>query len=72
MTSTQRSVPLPAAALQFPLHHPAVACVLPGARAAVEVEANVEWLELAIPAALWSDLRSEGLLHPDAPVEDRG
>jgi len=61
-------VPLAAAALQLPLHHPAVACVIPGARAVDEVEANAHWLWRDVPAALYRDLRAAGLLHPDAPI----
>jgi D-threo-aldose 1-dehydrogenase len=61
-------VPLPAAALQFPLLHPFVACVLPGARNAAEVLQNAALFSTRIPQALWSDLKSAGLLHPDAPV----
>jgi D-threo-aldose 1-dehydrogenase len=59
---------LPAAALQFPLMHPAVAAVIPGAKAPSEVEANVKLMRQPIPAALWRDLKSEGLLRPDAPT----
>jgi D-threo-aldose 1-dehydrogenase len=60
--------PLPAAALQFPLHHPAVACVIPGARDASEVEANAAWLARDVPAALHRELQAAGLIHPDAPI----
>jgi D-threo-aldose 1-dehydrogenase len=60
--------PLPAAALQFPLHHPAVACVIPGARTPAEVEANAAWLELDIPDALYRDLQGAGLVRPDAAL----
>lgn len=60
--------PLIAAALQFVLGHPAVKTVVPGAVNAAEVEANVALLEREIPAGLWSDLRSEGLIRPDAPL----
>jgi D-threo-aldose 1-dehydrogenase len=62
------NVPLPAAALQFPLAHPAVASVIPGARNAAEVASHWQWARLAIPAALWDDLRAQGLLHAEAPV----
>lgn len=62
------AVPLPAAALQFPLHHPAVACVIPGARAPAEVRAGVGWLQHPIPDTFWSDLIGEGLLDRDTPV----
>ena len=61
-------VPLAAAALQFPFHHPAVASVIPGARAAEEVEQNLRLLRHPIPSALWRDLQAEGLLRRDAPT----
>jgi D-threo-aldose 1-dehydrogenase len=60
-------VPLPAAALQFPLAHPAVAAIIPGPRSVAEFHANLKLLRRPIPAALWLDLRRAGLLHPDAP-----
>lgn len=62
------SVPLIAAALQFVLGHPAVKTVIPGAVNAAEVEANIALLKTDIPAGLWSDLRSETLIRPDAPL----
>ena len=43
------NVPLPAAALQFPLAHPAVAAIIPGPRSAAEFEANLELLARPIP-----------------------
>ena len=63
------AVPLPAAALQFPLLHPSVVSVIPGARSRQEVKANAAHLRRRIPEALWRDLVSEGLLHPSAPVK---
>ncbi|WP_298848986.1 aldo/keto reductase [uncultured Ruegeria sp.] len=60
--------PLIAAALQFVLGHPAVKTVIPGAVSSAEVQSNVALLEHEIPAQLWSDLRSEGLIRPDAPL----
>jgi D-threo-aldose 1-dehydrogenase len=56
------------AALQFVLGHPAVRTVIPGAVSAAEVEANVALLSSALPVALWSDLKSAGLLRSDAPT----
>ncbi|HEV2557728.1 MAG TPA: aldo/keto reductase [Microvirga sp.] len=56
------------AALRFPLAHPAVVSVIPGAQSADEVRRNAEVLGARIPAGLWSDLKAEGLLRPDAPV----
>jgi len=61
-------VPLAAAALQFPLAHPAVVAILPGPRSVDEFAANVKLLRHPIPPALWADLRNAGLLHPDAPT----
>ena len=62
------TVPLAAAALQFPLAHPSVACVIPGMADAAEVTANVNLFAQNIPSALWDDLKSEGLLHDHAPI----
>ena len=64
----RHSVPLPAAALQFPLAHPAVAAVIPGPRNTAEFEANLKLLEHPIPSTLWAELQAEKLLHPDAPT----
>ena len=61
-------VPLAAAALQFPLAHPAVAAIIPGPRTADELQTNLGLFQQPIPAALWDDLRQAGLLHPDAPT----
>ena len=61
-------VPLVAAALQFPLAHPAVAAILPGPRNVDEFKANAKLLRYPIPPALWADLRNAELLHPDAPT----
>ncbi|MGQ0663915.1 MAG: aldo/keto reductase [Pseudomonadota bacterium] len=61
-------VPLRAAALRFPLAHQAVVSVIPGARSAAEVEANVALLATAIPPEFWPALKSAGLLPEEAPV----
>ena len=61
-------VPLPAAALQFPLAHPVVCAIIPGPRTAAEFNENLPLLTQKIPAGLWSDLKAQGLLHKDAPV----
>jgi D-threo-aldose 1-dehydrogenase len=61
-------VPLPAAALQFPLAHPQVLCVVAGFRSSAEVSQADDWLRRPIPPSLWSDLRTAGLLRTDAPV----
>jgi D-threo-aldose 1-dehydrogenase len=58
----RHGVPLRAAAVQFPLTHPAVTCVLVGARSPEEVEDAVRMSAVAIPGGLWRDLTAEGLL----------
>lgn len=57
-------VPLKAAAIQFPLTHPAVASVLVGCRSPEEVSSNVADAALHIPEDLWADLVTAGLIHP--------
>ena len=64
----QHGVPLKAAALQFPLAHPAVAAVLMGPRSVQEVEENVRLFEHPLPSALWDDLRDRGLLLAKVPT----
>jgi D-threo-aldose 1-dehydrogenase len=61
-------VPLVAAALQFPLHHPLVAAVIPGAVAPEHPTRNVETMLHPIPDEMWGKLKSEGLLREDAPT----
>jgi D-threo-aldose 1-dehydrogenase len=56
------------AALQFPLFHPAVVSVIPGAVSRREIEEAAEGIAATIPPALWAELKSEGLMRPDAPV----
>lgn len=61
-------VPLPAAALQFPLAHSIVTSVIPGPRDAGELAQILDWFETPIPEAFWSDLKAKGLLAQDAPT----
>lgn len=61
-------VSLQAAALQFPLAHPSVAAVIPGATSHEMVAANAANLRVAIPPELWPTLKKRGLILPDAPV----
>jgi D-threo-aldose 1-dehydrogenase len=62
----RHGVTLKAAAIQFPLTHPAVASVLLGCRSADEVESNATDFAVDIPPALWTDLADAGLIRPDA------
>ena len=59
----RHGVPLRAAALQFPLSHPTVATVIPGARDAAEVEENLRLMAHPIPDALWLELRQAVLIR---------
>ena len=61
-------VPMPAAALRFPLAHPAVKSVIPGCRNPQEFKQLMEWWNTKIPTELWSDLKSQELIDQIAPV----
>ncbi|MEV6342919.1 aldo/keto reductase [Actinoplanes sp. NPDC051851] len=63
----RHGVPLRAAALQFPLAHPAVASVLVGMRSAREAADAAAMARWEIPGRLWRDLIREGLLDPEVP-----
>lgn len=64
-------VPLAAAALQFPLAHPAVASIVMGGRSAAHLRSYVRGLKTSIPADFWAELKHEGLIDPAAPVPRR-
>jgi D-threo-aldose 1-dehydrogenase len=55
---------LPAAAIQFPLRHPAVASVVVGMRSPKEVHHNLAAHAQHVPDELWADLEHRGLLQP--------
>lgn len=61
-------VPLAAAALHFPLAHPQVTSVIPGAASPEQLRETLRHYRSTIPEALWSDLKTEQLIAPDAPV----
>jgi D-threo-aldose 1-dehydrogenase len=60
-------VSLRAAALQYPLGHPAVAAVVVGCRSADEVASNAADLEVDVPPALWVELAEAGLARAMSP-----
>lgn len=64
----RHGVALAAAALQFPLHHPAIASVVTGMRSAHEAAANLAHVRAPIPSAFWDELKSEGLISRAAPT----
>lgn len=61
-------VPLPAAALQFVVAHPAIPCFMAGTRTVAQLEQNLAWFSHDIPEAFWSELKHKRLLRDDAPV----
>jgi D-threo-aldose 1-dehydrogenase len=62
------NVPLAAVALQFPLGHPIVASIIPGAITTRQVEQNLAAFRHPIPADLWAELKHGKLIRPDAPT----
>ncbi|MBX3566713.1 MAG: aldo/keto reductase [Rhizobiaceae bacterium] len=64
----RHGVKLIEAALRFPLAHPSVVSVIPGGQRPAEVEANRRLIDAKVPAALWADLKAEGLMHANAPT----
>jgi D-threo-aldose 1-dehydrogenase len=63
-------VSLQAAALQFPMAHPAAVTCVTGARNASQLAANIGWFESSIPAAFWTALKERGLINADAPLPE--
>jgi D-threo-aldose 1-dehydrogenase len=61
-------VSLQAAALQFPLAHPAVVSVIPGMAHPAEVAQNIAAMQESVPSSLWTDLKADGLIEGSAPV----
>ena len=68
----RHQVKMAAAALQFPLAHPAVSAIIPGAVSRAEITGNLELFRQPIPSVLWDELRHERLLDPAAPAPGGG
>jgi D-threo-aldose 1-dehydrogenase len=64
----RHGVPLRAAAIQFPLAHPAVTGLIAGVRTPAHLDDYPVAMRLPIPAALWDDLRAEKLIPKEAPT----
>lgn len=47
---------LAAAAIHFPMRHPAVTCVVIGANTAAQLCQNVDWFNTDLPGVIWADL----------------
>ena len=64
----RHDVPLRAAAMQFPMAHPAVVSLVAGVRTSAHLDDYPSLLAHPIPGALWDELRHDGLIAADAPV----
>jgi D-threo-aldose 1-dehydrogenase len=64
----RHGVPLRAAAIQFPLGHPAVQTVLVGCRSLTELQDAILMFEVDISPELWIDMKTQGLLPQEVPV----
>ena len=56
------NIPLTAAAIQFPLRHPAVTAVLTGSRTIQELQSNISDFDRDIPKAAWDAIDNSGLV----------
>lgn len=65
----QFAIPLAAAAVQFPLFHPAVVNVIPGMSSAEQVKDTVTNFNLNIDPEFWLALKNQGLIAEDAPCQ---
>jgi D-threo-aldose 1-dehydrogenase len=61
-------VPLPAAALQFVVAHPAVPTFMAGTRTVKQLKQNIAWFSHPIPSEFWTALKSKRLIREDAPT----
>ncbi len=64
----RHGVPLRAAALQFAMACPAAAAVVVGSRTAAEVQDSVAMAALALPPALWDELKKLGVAYAGAAL----
>ena len=64
----KHKVKLAEAALLFPLTHPCVVCVVPGASSPQQIAFNITTISKKIPKALWNDLKAAGLMDLRAPI----
>ncbi len=64
----RHGITLQAAALQFPLGHPAVTSVIPGMRSVTELEANLAHISMDVPGEFWTELKDRELIDPESPT----
>jgi D-threo-aldose 1-dehydrogenase len=65
---TEHGISLRAAALHFPLAHPAVASLMVGAQSADEYAQTLSAFREQVPPAIWQSLREQKLIDASAPV----
>jgi len=65
---TEFGVPIGAAALQFPLAHPAVATILPGPKSPAELDGILDWWRAKIPDAFWDALADRHIVAANTPL----
>jgi D-threo-aldose 1-dehydrogenase len=68
----RHGISMKAAGLQFALANPAVAAVIPGASRPGRIAEDRAALQEVVPVDFWRELRSAGLVHPDAPLPGLG
>ena len=68
----RHNVSMAAAAIQFPVAHPAVTSIIPGAYHPRHVEENLAYFREEVPAALWDELVAKGIIRQDAPTPSSG
>ena len=61
-------VPLPAAAIQFPLLNPIIKTVVTGAVNKKELSNNINYLNFKIPVDLWKELKDLNLINKESPI----
>lgn len=61
-------VEMPAAALKFPLTHPAIASVIPGPRTPGELQQILDWWATDIPDGVWDTMADKGLFASGTPL----
>jgi D-threo-aldose 1-dehydrogenase len=59
----ERNVPLIAAAVQFPMRHPAVTSIVTGPRNVSELQTYVDGFDFPIPESVWVELENSGLVE---------
>ncbi|NRB19697.1 aldo/keto reductase [Parasedimentitalea psychrophila] len=64
----RHEIPLAAAALQFPLGHPNVASVIPGAISPEQQAQNINAMAHDIPQDFWAELKAENILAEHVPT----